>query len=75
MSNWLLGLALPFGGWFLVIAFLGWKRGYLPTQASVLIISRTVYRGEEPLVFWLNLLIFLAAGLALWSVAIAFWLR
>lgn len=75
MSNFLAWVALPFGLWFLSFALLGWKRGYIPTQASVLVKSRTVYREDEPFVFWLNWFIFTAAGLALCFVAIAFWLR
>lgn len=75
MSNSIAWIALPFGIWFLSIALLGVVRGYLPTQASVLVKSRTVYRDEEPFVFWSNLAIVAAAGGALCFVAIGFLTR
>lgn len=71
MSDWLAWSALCFGAWFLVIAVLGWQRGYIPTQASVLVKSRTVYRDDEPFAFWFNCLVLAAAGAALCWVAIA----
>jgi len=50
-------LILPFGAWFLLIAILGVSRGYIPTQASALVKSRTVYQQDEPYVFWFNVCI------------------
>ncbi|AOW12793.1 hypothetical protein LPB72_17495 [Hydrogenophaga crassostreae] len=75
MSNSVAWIALPVGIWFLLIALLGVVRGYLPTQASVLVRSRTVYRDDEPFVFWSNLALVAAAGAALCFIAIGFLTR